>query len=77
MEADPVREQEPGVVGSSREARELNLAFAPGRLGRTVLLAECLASRLSAALNTPCSSELLCATFVFSVSLWCTFFKFH
>lgn len=39
----------PEVGDSSREARELNPAFGPGRLGRMVLLVERLASRLSAA----------------------------
>jgi len=53
VEADRAREREPGVAGSSPEAKELNRAFVPGRLGRTVWLAECLVLRLSAANDYP------------------------
>ena len=53
MEADRAREREPGVAGSSPAATELNRAFVPDRLGRTVLLAEYLVLRLSAANDYP------------------------
>ena len=49
MEADPAHELEPAVAGSSREARELDPAFAPHRWDRMVLLAKCLAYRCTAA----------------------------
>ena len=63
MEADRAREPEPAVVGSSLEARELNQVFAPDRLGRTVLLAECPALPLSAANEVPLDRLLILTGF--------------
>ena len=74
MAADRARELEPVVAGSSLEAKESNQGSAPDRLGRTVLLAVCPALRLSAANESPLVvGTILCATSVFSVSLWCSF----
>ena len=65
MEADRVREPEPGVGDLSPEARELTRVFPTDRSGRTVLPAECPASRLGAAFGySLCNLCVLCVSVV-------------
>lgn len=53
MAADQAREQEPAVVDSSREAREVDREFVPDHSDRMVLFPECPAYRLNAANSNP------------------------